>query len=104
GGYRALDELRRQKVIAAISIGVHEVEPCLRFAAAGDFDCFMIAGPYTLLNQEALDDLMPLCLKRSISLLVGGPFASGILATGAVAGARFNYRAAEGDVLARVRK
>jgi D-threo-aldose 1-dehydrogenase len=102
GAYRAIHELRQQGVIGAIGIGVHEVAPCLRFAAAGDFDCFMIAGPYTLLDQAALDELMPVCARHGISLLAAGPFCSGILATGPVAGARFGYRPAPPDIMARV--
>jgi D-threo-aldose 1-dehydrogenase len=104
GAYRALHELREQGVIGAIGLGVHEVEPCLRLAADGEPDAFMLAGPYNLLDQRAAEELLPLCAERGMSMIVGGAFASGILATGAVPGARFMYAPADERVLARVRR
>lgn len=104
GAYRALHELREQGVIGAIGLGVHEVEPCLRLAADGDPDAFMLAGPYTLLDQTAADELLPLCTARGMSVIIGGAFASGILATGAVPGARFMYGRASAEILDRVRR
>ena len=104
GAYPALASLRAQGVVSAIGIGVNEIEPCLRFAGAADPDCFMLAGRYTLLEQEALNELLPLCEQRTISVLVAGPFNSGILATGAAAGAQYNYRPAPAAVFDRVRK
>lgn len=104
GAYRALDRLRAEGSIGAVGIGVHEVDVCLRCAEAGDFDCFMIAGPYTLLDQSAGEVLLPLCSGRGISVLVGGPFASGILATGAAANARYMYQQASADILAKVER
>jgi D-threo-aldose 1-dehydrogenase len=103
GAYPALDELRRAGVIKAVGIGVNEVEPCLRFARDADLDCVLLAGRYTLLEQGAQDELLPLCLEKRIGILVGGPFNSGILAQGAIAGATYNYRAAPPAVLERVR-
>jgi D-threo-aldose 1-dehydrogenase len=104
GTYPALDELRRAGVIKAVGIGVNEVEPCLRFARDADLDCMLLAGRYTLLEQGALDELLPLCLKKRIGILVGGPFNSGILAQGAIEGATYNYRAAPAEVVERVRR
>jgi D-threo-aldose 1-dehydrogenase len=104
GAYRALHELREQGAIGAIGLGVHEVEPCLRLAADGEPDGFMLAGPYNLLDQRAADELLPLCAARGMSVIVGGAFASGILATGAVPGARFMYGPAHEDILVRVRR
>jgi len=104
GAYRAVHQLREQGVVGAIGIGVNEVEPCLRAAAAGDFDGFMLAGRYTLLNQDALDALLPLMAKKGMSLLIAAPYNSGILATGAVAGARYNYLPAAPDIIARVQR
>jgi D-threo-aldose 1-dehydrogenase len=102
GAYRALERLRSDGTIRAVGLGVHETEVCLRALDAGDFDCFMLAGPYTLLDQSAGDDLLPRCAAKGVSVLMGGPFASGILATGAVSGARHMYQAASSDTLARV--
>jgi len=102
GAFRALAELRSQGVIRAVGVGVNEVGPLLEFAAAGDYDCFMLAGRYTLLEHGALDDLLPLCQQRGIGILTAGPYNSGILATGARPGAMYNYKPAPSDILARV--
>lgn len=104
GAYRVIHELRAQRVIGAIGIGVNEVEPCLRFAAAGDFDCMMLAGRYTLLEHAALEILLPEAERRGIGLLIAGPYNSGILATGTVADAKYNYRNAPPEMLERVRR
>jgi D-threo-aldose 1-dehydrogenase len=102
GAYRALLELREEGVIKAIGVGVNETEVCVAAAEQGDFDCFLLAGRYTLLEQSALDDLLPICEDRDLAIVMGGVFNSGILATGAREGARYNYLPAEPDVLARV--
>ena len=104
GAYRALAELREQGVVRAIGIGVNEIEPCLRFAESGEFDCFMLAGRYTLLEQGAQRELLPLIEKKRISLLIAGPFNSGILATGAVAGAIYDSRLATTAIIDKVRR
>ncbi len=102
GAYRALDDLRSQGVVAAIGLGVNEADMCERFARAGDFDVMMLAGRYSLLEQPALRSFLPLAVEKSIGVLLAGVFNSGILATGAVAGARYNYGPAPDAVLARV--
>jgi D-threo-aldose 1-dehydrogenase len=102
GAYRALSELREQGVIQAIGVGVNEARMCERFAEAGDFDVMLLAGRYSLLEQPALDSFLPLAQRKGISLMLGGVFNSGILAMGAVAGARYNYRPAPPDILAKV--
>lgn len=102
GAYRALDELRAAGVIGAIGVGVNEVEPLIEFSRAGDFDCFMLAGRYTLLEHAALDELLPLCQKKGIGVLTAGPYNSGILATGAKPGAKYNYKPAPQAILERV--
>jgi D-threo-aldose 1-dehydrogenase len=102
GCYRALAELRSAGVIHAIGAGLNEVEPCVRYAEAGDFDCFLLAGRYTLLEQHGLDDLLPLAERKGFSILLGGPYNSGILATGAIPGARYNYRPAGPEIMERV--
>jgi D-threo-aldose 1-dehydrogenase len=102
GAYRALDELRRSRVVRAIGVGINEVAPCVRFANEAAFDCFLLAGRYTLLEQNGLDDLLPLAEQQGFSLLIGGPFNSGILATGATPGAKYNYKLAPEAILERV--
>ncbi|WP_050605458.1 aldo/keto reductase [Ruegeria sp. 6PALISEP08] len=104
GGYRALVELREAGEIAAIGAGVNEWQVCEKLLGMGDFDGFLLAGRYTLLEQEALDSFLPLCQKRDVGIILGGPYNSGILATGAVPGAKYNYADAPEDILDRVRK
>jgi D-threo-aldose 1-dehydrogenase len=104
-GYKALTRLRDEGVIKAFGAGVNEWEVCETLAKAGDFDIFLLAGRYTLLEQEApLNSFLPLCEKRGIGIVLGGPYNSGILATGAVAGAKYNYSPAPRAVMDRVRK
>jgi D-threo-aldose 1-dehydrogenase len=102
GAYKALLQLRDEGVVKAIGVGVNEVESCMRFAEGGDFDCFLLAGRYTLLEQTALDDFLPLCQRRDIGIMLGGPYNSGILATGAVPGAKYNYKDAPPEIMDRV--
>ena len=104
GGYRALTELRDAGVIKAIGAGVNEWQVCERLLGLGDFDCFLLAGRYTLLEQEALESFLPLCVQRDVAIILGGPYNSGILATGAVEGARYNYAPASAEILDRVRR
>ncbi len=101
--YPTLDELRSQKVIKAIGLGMNQWQMLAEFAKAGDFDCFLLAGRYTLLEQEPLDSFLPLCAEKGIRIIVGGPYNSGILATGAIEGAHYNYGEAPEEILERVR-
>ena len=103
GAYRALYCLRDEGVVRAIGVGVNESEICERFALAGNFDAMLLAGQSSLLEQPALVSFLPLGQRRGIAVLLGGVFNSGILATGAVPGARYNYREAPPDTMARVR-
>ena len=104
GGYKALQKLRDEKVIKAFGAGINEWQVCEILAAQGDFDIFLLAGRYTLLEQEALNSFLPLCEKRGMGIVLGGPYNSGILATGAKAGAYYNYEPAPKHILDRVRK
>ena len=104
GAYVALAKLRDEGVVKAIGVGLNEVEMCERFAKAGDFDTMLLAGRYSLLEQTALDGFLSLAVQKGIGLMLGGVFNSGILATGAVPGARYNYRAAPPDILAKVER
>ncbi|MEO8859417.1 MAG: aldo/keto reductase [Burkholderiaceae bacterium] len=104
GAYRALHELRSAGVIKAIGVGVNDWSILERFAADGDFDCFMLAGRYTLLDHSALDSFLPDCVRRKIGVLLAAPFNSGILATGARPGATFFYQPAEAEIVERTRR
>jgi D-threo-aldose 1-dehydrogenase len=102
GAYKALLSLRDQGLIKAIGCGLNEWEACQQFAEAGDFDCFLLAGRYTLLEQESIKSFLPLCERRGIGIILGGPYNSGILASGASKDAWFNYAPATDEVLAKV--
>ncbi len=103
GAYPALERLRSQGVVRAIGLGVNEWEVCRDALAHGDFDSFMLAGRYTLLDQSARA-LMPACAARGVRLVLAGVYNSGILASGSVAQARFDYSPADAAMLARVRR
>ena len=79
GGYRAMDELRTAGLIKAIGLGVNENKVCMDALAIGDWDVFLLAGRYTLLEQTAIDTLFPACRKAGTSIICGGPFNSGVL-------------------------
>jgi D-threo-aldose 1-dehydrogenase len=104
GGYRAMDELRRNGLVSAIGLGVNEYEVCERALEHGDWDCFLLAGRYTLLEQTSLDTFLPKCIDRNCSIIIGGAYNSGILATG-VSGKgpwNYNYVPAPEDVVRKV--
>ena len=101
-GYDAMVSLRDQGVIRAIGGGINEWEVCQTLAERGDFDLFLLAGRYTLLEQTALDSFLPLCEARGIGIVTGGPYNSGILATGAKPGAYYNYDPAPQEIMDRV--
>lgn len=102
GGYRALIELRDQGVIKAFGAGVNEWQPCQWLLERGDFDLFLLAGRYTLLEQAPLASFLPLATQRGVGIVIGGPYNSGILATGPKPGAFYNYDPAPEAILARV--
>ena len=102
GAYVALDKLRSERVVAGIGIGVNEAEMCVRFAKAGTFDVMLLAGRYSLLEQPALKEFLPLAEQQGLAVLLGGVFNSGILATGPISGAKYNYQDAPPAILAKV--
>jgi D-threo-aldose 1-dehydrogenase len=106
-GYKAMDELRSQGLVSAIGLGVNEYEVCEQAMDYGYFDCFLLAGRYTLLEQKALDTFLPRCIKENSSIVLGGPYNSGILATG-VRRERvvphYNYEPANKDIINTVAK
>ncbi len=104
GGYRAMVELREAGLAGAIGLGVNEWQVCLEAAAHADFDVFLLAGRYTLLEQSALDSFLPTCAAKGVSVIVGGPFNSGILVEDAASGAalHYNYEPAPKAIIERV--
>jgi D-threo-aldose 1-dehydrogenase len=99
-GYKALDELKRTGVCSAFGLGVNEKEVILDVMEFGDWDVFLLAGRYTLLEQGPLDDLLPLCERRGASIVVGGPLNSGILAGRDT----WNYAPAPAEIVDRVKR
>jgi len=102
-GYGAMISLRDQGVVKAIGGGINEWEVCQTLAERGDFDLFLLAGRYTLLEQEALDSFLPLCESRGIGIVIGGPYNSGVLASGPKPGAFYDYDPAPEPILEKVR-
>jgi D-threo-aldose 1-dehydrogenase len=100
--YPALHRLREEGVVKAIGAGMNQSAMLTRFAREGDFDVFLVAGRYTLLDQDALAELLPTCLERNVAVVIGGVMNSGILAAPGHA-ARFNYKPAPADVIERAR-
>jgi D-threo-aldose 1-dehydrogenase len=103
-GYDAMISLRDQGVVTAIGGGVNEWEVCQTLAERGDFDLFLLPGRYTLLEQESLDSFLPLCESRGIGIVIGGPYNSGVLASGPKPGAFYNYEPAPPPILEKVGK
>ena len=106
GGFRALEELRAAGAIAAFGLGVNEWEVCLEAMEVSDLDVVLLAGRYTLLEQGAAARFLPACAERAISVVIGGAYNSGILATGTRSGETplYNYAPAPASVLERVRR
>ena len=103
-GWWALEELKAAGRIRGIGAGVNELGMIPRFLERFDIDLFLVAMPYTLLDQATLAEEFPRCAKRGVGIVIGATFASGILATGAVEGATYNYAPAGAEVLERVRR
>ncbi|PZO91927.1 MAG: pyridoxal 4-dehydrogenase [Sphingomonas sanxanigenens] len=104
GGLRAMAELRQSGAVRAIGIGVNEIEACGRVLDHMALDVILLAGRYTLLEQEALTSLLPRCEAAGTALVIGGPYNSGILATGVSSGVPtyYNYASPPADIIARV--
>jgi len=104
GGFRALEELKRAGEIQAIGAGINHLGMIPRFLERFAMDYFLVAMPYTLLDQDALETELPLCMQRNVGVVIGAVFSSGVLATGATEGALYRYAPAEPSVLERVRR
>jgi D-threo-aldose 1-dehydrogenase len=103
GAYLALDRLRTDGVIGAVGAGMNQAEMLTRFAREANFDCFLLAGRYTLLDQVALKELLPVCLEKGVAIIAGGVYNSGILAD-PKAGAHYNYQAAPPELIERAQR
>jgi D-threo-aldose 1-dehydrogenase len=103
-GFKALDECRKAGIIGAIGVGINESDTSLRFIQAGDFDCMLLAGRYTLLEQGGLEAFLPECIKRNVSVILGGPYNSGILTGGVKPGATHDYVAASASLVQKAQK
>lgn len=104
GGFRALDELRRAGDVKSIGLGVNEWQICVDAMEIGHWDCFLLAGRYTLLEQGALSTFLPACAAHGAQVFLGGAYNSGILATGIRANAelRYNYAPAPSEIVSTV--
>lgn len=100
-GYKALDQLRGQGLVKAVGLGVNEWQVCYESFRYADFDCFMLAGRYTLLEQEPLDIVFPECEKRGVSIIAAGVYNSGILVSGPGDHARYDYEVASPEIQRR---
>jgi D-threo-aldose 1-dehydrogenase len=106
GGYRAMRELRDSGQVGAIGLGANEWQICEHAMREGEFDVFLLAGRYTLLEQTALDSFLPECARRQVSVVVGGPYNSGILVAGTKSGRPlyYDYEPAPANIVGRVRR
>ncbi len=104
GAYKALQRLKEEGAIKAIGVGLNDADYVANFLRDGDFDCVLMAGRYSLLEQPALAEVLPLAQDKGVGVMLGGVYNSGILATGAVEDARYNYLPAPDDILEKVRR
>jgi len=101
-GYKAMDELRSQGLIKAIGLGVNEWQICSDTFNHADFDCFMVANCFTLLNNDITHSFTEQCAQRNIDLIVAAPFNSGILATGSTNPSPYWYDEAPIEIIKKV--
>ncbi|PLR21936.1 pyridoxal 4-dehydrogenase [Caulobacter zeae] len=105
GGYKAMRELKDAGAVGAIGLGVNEQAVCDEALDHADFDVFLLAGRYTLLEQTALDGFLPRCEQRGVKIIVGGPFNSGALVETPAGGPiHYNYALADAAIIARVER
>jgi D-threo-aldose 1-dehydrogenase len=101
-GIRALSELKASGAVKAYGMGINRGATLETTAAKVNIDFALVAMPYTLLDQASLHTGMAACVKRGVSVIIGAPFASGILATGSQAGAKYAYGDASPEIRAKV--
>jgi len=97
----ALRDLREEGVIGAFGLGVNEAEVCSQIMDRFDVDCFLLAGRFTLLEQDPLDEFLPKCLKQNVSIIIGGPYNSGLLARSKREDATYDYKPVDDQRWAR---
>ena len=103
--FPALMELRAQGVVKAIGAGMNQWQMEAQFAREGDFDCFLLAGRYTLLDQSGLSEFLPMCVEKNISVIAGGPYNSGILAAVELGTqATFNYQPSSQEIVQKAQR
>jgi D-threo-aldose 1-dehydrogenase len=100
--FPTLARLREEGRIRAVGAGMNQWEMLLELARSLDFDCFLLAGRYTLLDQSAFPHLLEECTRRRISILIGGPYNSGVLAAGSQGAGHYDYRTPPPSILDRV--
>lgn len=103
-GYPAMRDLKDQGRVGAIGLGVNEWEVCEQSFAHAEFDVFMLAGRYTLLEQQPLDSFLPECTRRGVSVVCASPFNSGLMARRPDAHSKYDYGAAPADLAARANR
>lgn len=101
GALPALLELKRQRVVRAVGVGINQPHWARRWLVEADLDALMLAGRLTLMNREAKPDILDLCEQRGVAYIAAGPFNGGLLARGAASASRFNYRPATPEVMQR---
>lgn len=99
----AMAQLKASGACRAIGIGVNEQQACLEVMSRFDLDCILLAGRYTLLEQETAAEVLAEAARRGVGILVGGPFNSGLLAGAEAPGTHYNYRPADEEILQRAR-
>ena len=104
GAYKAMKEWRDAGLVKAIGIGINDCAISMRALAEAEFDFLMLAGRTTLLDQEGFDQVLPTCLNNGVGVIVAAPFNSGILATGAIAGALYFSHPAPDNILEKTRQ
>ena len=104
GGIRALEELKSAGAIRGVGAGINDETLIPYFLESFELDFLLVAMPYTLLDQGPLENTLPACVKKGVSIVIGSPFASGILATGPIEGAVYNYAPAEPAVIEKTRR
>jgi len=102
--FPALLDLKSQGVVRSVGAGMNYCEPLIDFANRVDLDCFLVAGRYTLLDQSAAEELFPICFEKNISLILGGPYNSGILADPKLdSNSTYFYQKVTSDILVKAR-
>lgn len=104
GALPELNKLREEGIVGAIGLGVNESAVCVQVMRAFDPDVFLLAGRFTLLEQEPLDEMLPMCLARGVSVIVGGPYNSGLLANPERRRATYDYKPVSDELWNRAQR